>query len=98
VTLPDKGCVDPGEPSIPGNADILIWRSEITVSPFSSPTSLGSLVAAISSSYLSLGKYNGSNLPNHNTNEIRLMKNSNVEWYLNDSSIQNVTAKIVQHI
>ena len=51
-----------GAAVVPGKAAILIFLSEITVSPFSSPTSTGSFVAAVSSSYLFLGKYKGSNL------------------------------------
>ena len=51
-----------GVPVVPGKAAILIFLSVMTVSPFSSPTSTGSFVAAVSSSYLYLGKYKGSSL------------------------------------
>ena len=51
-----------GVPVVPGRAAILIFLSVMIVSPFSSPTSTGSFVAAVSSSYLYLGKYKGSNL------------------------------------
>lgn len=46
-----------------GKGFILIFRSSIMVSPFSSPTSAGSFDNATSSSCLSRGKYRGSNLP-----------------------------------
>jgi len=45
-----------------GKGFILILRSAMIVSPFSSPTSAGSLVKATCSSCLSRGKYSGSNL------------------------------------
>jgi hypothetical protein len=45
-----------------GKGFILILRSSIIVSPFSSPTSAGSFAMATSSSCFSRGKYSGSNL------------------------------------
>lgn len=63
-----------------GNGFILILRSSMVVSPFSSPTSAGSLEMATSSSCLSRGKYSGSNLDSQKINLIRVNTPLTFHW------------------